>query len=57
MSSLRVSRIGENLSVAMAMITSEGVNDTRKGFNTFHTTKNFVRQILTHAKCLSMVVR
>ena len=31
LSSLRVSRIGENISVAMAMITSEGANDTYLG--------------------------
>ena len=38
MSSLRVSGIGENISVAMAVITLEGANDTRMGFNTFHIT-------------------
>ena len=42
--------------VAKAMITPEGANDTRMGFNTFHMTKNFVHQILTLAKCLCMVV-
>ena len=59
MSSPRVSRIREreNVSVTMAMITPEGVNDNRMGFNTFHTTKNFVHLILTHAKCFGMVVR
>ena len=41
----------------MAVITPEGTNDTRMGFNELCMTKNFVYQILTHAKCFSMVVR
>ena len=36
----------------MAMITPEGANDTRIGFNTFYVTKNFVHQILTYANML-----
>ena len=57
MSSLRVSGKGENVSVAMAVITPEGANDNCMGFNTFHMTKNFVYEILTHEKCFGMVVR
>ena len=34
MSSQRVSRKGENVSVAMVMITPEGTNDTRMSFHT-----------------------
>ena len=35
MSSLRISRIGENVSVAMAMITPEEMNDTHMASTNF----------------------
>ena len=47
----------KNVSVAMAMITPEGANDTCMGFNTFHITKTSYIRFFAHAKYFSMVVR
>ena len=43
--------------MAMAVLTPEGTTDTCMALNELLMTKNFVQQILTHAKCFSMVVR
>ena len=48
--------LGQSVRVTYSNVNPRGANYTRMGFNTFHRTKNFVLQILTHAKCLSMVV-
>ena len=52
MSSLRVNR--KNVSVVMAMITPEGVNDTRMGLNTFHMTKKLCRSDFLHMQSASV---
>ena len=46
----------ENVLAALAMITSEKANDICLGFNTFHMTKIRTSDILTRAKCFSMVI-
>ena len=54
MSSDRVSRIGENVSVAMAMITPEGTNDIGMSFLICHCHSN-IRCYKFHVSAASVL--